>query len=460
MHLLDAANSEEANESLTKELETVRKQIRSHLEDESCKADVFGRLLKKKGRQEAMEQELQTLRGKFLLPFACQGAGEGKAVDKVAQAAQANKLCPWQSEELQNKNKMDVHSDFLADALKPIALNIDQIGDEAFRYAVTAFPVELLTTRADIELFAAIREQLITEEAVRLIGLLSHFLYWIVLGHIHPTQLPEQAKQSMVLTIQELWAMIQAPARQRLGRRGELLSKDGPAGISFVIPGFMLALKRGVEWVFQQCHPWIFTEVHTQGTLIDQMNIMFMKLFDPDCLYASFGALEASEKAIKLYRKLRVLQASIGETPATRMIHQEYRTTPLMSMLMESGANAGDAKTRQLLNRSQSESMMQFGGGSSASKDQRTQPTPLDGWRRAALYRSANKRISGLQRAGTEAINSNDKDNKAKNTFMKSASTNKIAASAAAKSSNTRSSERTSTVGSESTTTIPTLPPF
>jgi hypothetical protein len=301
-------------------------------------------------------------------------------------------------------------------------------------------------------LFAAVKEQLITSEAVRLVGLLAHLLYWTALPHIHQKsqRLPEQAKQSLVLTIQELWAAIQAPARQRLGRRGELLTKDGPAGISFVIPAFMLALKRGVEWCFQTAHPWIFQEPATTTHLIDQVNVMFMRLFDPDCLYASFGALEASERAIALWHKLAVSQASLGITPGKRMLNQAYRVTPLMSLLMRSGVAPGDAKTRVLLAKTTSESMI----NPQVDITKPNAEAPLEGWRRGALYRSANKRLAGLQRAGHETAAG--KAEKAANAgFMKSSSLPNLR-SKTRSGTITRSSERTSTVGSESVKTLRT----
>lgn len=448
MKLHDLEGSENADMNLTAELEQVRRSVRDDLEEETGKADVFGRLLRKKGKREADEKELALLKQKFLLPFAAERPGKAGVVAGTI-------LVPWQSPELKANPCIDVHDDFKKDALKPICLTISQIEEEAFRYAVTGFPVELLTTRADDELFAAIREQLVTEESVRLIGLLAHYLYWIVLSHIHePSQrLPEPSKQSLVLTIQELWSMMQAPARQRLGRRGELLSKDGPAGISFVIPAFMLAIKRGVEWCFLQQHAWIYIEQHTKIQFLDQLNVMFMHLFDPDCLYASFGSLEASEHAIKLWRKLAVLHASLGITPATRIIHQEYRTTPLMSLLMSSdGGNPCDPKTRVLLSKSSSEGKL--GSHAKADPTKSANRVPLEGWRRAALFRSANKRLSGLQRAGLEATTSKSSPalEKPRHTFMKSG--NKLPIP---RSKNPRSSERTSTVGSESTPSLAVL---
>jgi len=436
----------QGHETMTEELEKIRVKVRSDLEDESGKADVFGRLLKKKGRQDADEIELSNLKAKYLLPYAC-------------ERIDSQNLLPWQSPEVRLRPHIHVHEDFLADAKKPILLSVAQMEEECFAYAVTRFPVELLTTRADVELFAAIREQLVTEESVRLIGLLAHYLYWIVLEHIHePSQrLPDQSKQSMVLTIQELWSLIQAPARQRLGRRGELLSKDGPAGISFVIPAFMLALKRGVEWCFQQSYPFICSETVSNTQLIDQINVLFMRLFDPDCLYASFGSLLASSKAIKLWRQLGVLQASLGVTPARKVINQEFRITPLMSLLMSSdGCNPCNPKTRVLLTKSASEPMI----NAHTTDPMRTQERiPLDGWRRGALYRSANKRLNGLQRAGMEcAAGKKDVEEakQASKSFMKKQPL-RHAGHKSHSGSHTRSSGRNSTVGSDSKSTMHTL---
>lgn len=390
---------------LTDELEKYRVRVRSDLEDESGKADVFGRLLKSKGRREADEIELANLKQKYLLPFACERTG-------------SSKLLPWQSSEMRYSPHIHVPQEFLEESKKPLRLTMDEISEECFAYAVMRFPVELLTTRVDPELFAAVREQLVTEEAVRLVGLTAHFLYWIVLEHIHEAakRLPDSSKQSMMLTMQELWAMMQAPARQRLGRRGELLSKDGPAGISFVIPAFMLALKRGVEWCFQQSYPWISNDPVSNTQLVDQINVLFMRLFDPDCLYASFGSLLASKKSIDTWHKLSVMQASLGTTPARKVINQEFRTTPLMQLLMVSDGNEPtNPKTRVLLKKSQSEPMI-----NPHIKPDPTKPAdkiPVPSWGRTALFRSANKRLMGLQRVGSECVKSND--SKKPNPFMR-----------------------------------------
>lgn len=417
MQLRDLAASKSANFALTAELERVRSNARYVLEESKAKADEFGKLLKKKDKREADEQELETLKSKFILPFACELLV--KLEDDHEMLVMG---LPWQSPEFQVRQELQVPAEFMAEARQPIAMLLDTIREESVRYALYRFPVDLLTTREDPELFAAVRGQLASEEAVRITGLIAHSLYWTVLGHVHEPakRLPEPSKQSLLMTIQELWSMIQEPARKTLGRRGELLSKDGPAGISFVIPAFMLAIKRGVEWVFQQEYPWIFKQAGIKRHLIDQLNVKFMRLFDPDCIYASFGALEASTKAIKLWHKLSVLKASMGITPATRITQQEYRTTPLMALLMRSDGGAPlDPKTRRWLAKSSSDPTL----SSQVQQRRRAPPdgAPLDDWRRATLFRSASRRLIGLQRSGMEQVKGGKPRKSTTGNFMRKA---------------------------------------
>merc|ERR1719421_564910 len=84
------------------------------------------------------------------------------------------------------------------------------------------------------------------------------------------------------------------------------------------------------------------------------------------------------------------------------------------------GGNAGDPKTRVLLAKSHSDSMIS--GPQHEDPQKSIDRIPLDGWRRAALYRSANKRLNGLQRAGLETAAGKAAaiTEKAKGGFMKS----------------------------------------
>jgi len=324
---------------------------------------------------------------------------------------------PWQTEQLRTAVHIVVPADLLPVILKPIEVTLDYIFAEGVNYVENQLPLELLTTRLDPWLFAAIRERLSSPEAIRLAGLLSHLLYWTVFGHLHAPsrQLQEHTQQSLLLSIQELWSRLVEPARARLGRRGELLARDSPAGMCFVLPVFLLALKRGVEDVFFKqyhkvfCDPDYGTMLSEQ--LVDQLNVLVMNVFDPDCAYANFGALDSSAQAIKLWRKLHVVQMKLGLTPAVRMQVKEFRTTPLVLLLMNGdGGGPNHPKTRQLMQKSSSDTVLATVAGVPSTKLVPVHTSPdspshlgpprekvaphLDATRRAVLYKTARNRLA------------------------------------------------------------------
>lgn len=339
-------------------------------------------------------QELELLKQKFILPFACERPSPTGQNGTV--------LIPWQAPELQAGVNVTVPEEFVPLAQQLIAVKIQAIAEENQDYIKHRFPLKALTTRADDELFEAIRQILVSDESVRLIGLLAHLFYWDIFAHLHPVEkrIPDNTRQSLLLNVQDVWSKLQEPARKSLGRKGEILSKDGPSGVSFVLPCFILALKRGVDHIFRRQYRPIFADETFSNDFRDQLNIFFMQLFDPDCIYANFGALDCGPEAMRLSRKLGVLQSSEGFTQATRILSREYRTTPLMLLLMTSdGGNPSDARTRMLLGKSASDTVLGRMTGLSP-REEETSPCArkpcLDAFRRAMLFRVARERISGL----------------------------------------------------------------
>merc|ERR1719498_1875874 len=102
---------------------------------------------------------------------------------------------------LQANCELKVPEEHVEDALEPVCVTFEAIHTEQMKYIHDRLPLELLTTRKDPWLFAALRERLGSPEAVRLMGLLAHFLYWFVLGHLHPAgrRLPQMTSQSLML---------------------------------------------------------------------------------------------------------------------------------------------------------------------------------------------------------------------------------------------------------------------
>lgn len=436
MQMHDIAASEFANGSLVDELEHMRRQARGDHSrcDEDPELVQWG--------EEGM-REVESLKRKFILPFAA---------ERLPPGSKKTVVVPWQSPEYREHVEIQVPKQHSAELSHPISMSLDQIMEEAVEYTENRLPLELLTTRRDPWFFAAMRERLCAPEATRLTGLLAHLLYWTVFGHLRAPakRLPQPSQQSLILTLQELWSRLSDTSRSKKpGRHGELMAREAPSGASFVLPAFMLAIKRNVEGVFRRQYPKAFSDVQTGDELVarllEQLNVLVMNIFDPDCVYASFGAFDSSIEAIKMYRKLNVLQMKLGLTPATKMLGREFRTTPMMLLLMNGDGGAPEnPKTRMFLQKSASDVVLATvsaspprrpsssgGSGKDGSPASPMVLPRLDERRRQALYRTACKRIASV---GLEVVSSHQgsRASSLSTTSLPQTLTSAVAAAAAA----------------------------
>lgn len=413
MNMSDLKASEGADAVLTDDLERVRRKARKGVQEEEDEEPTLVQW------GEEGQRELAKLQKKFILPFA--------AEKKSRHHAGGTVMIPWQSQDLQADCKLDVKSDHVEEASQPVCVTLEAIYAEQSKYIYDHLPLELLTTRKDPWLFHLLRKRLLSPEAIRLVGLLAHTLYWSVLGHLHPPhkRLPKSTSQSLGLTLQELWTRLVEPIKKTVGRRGELLGNDSPAGICFVLPVFMLSIKRAVEYIFLTQYRQMFADPDfgetTLDKLVTQMNIMLMNIFDPDCAYANFGGLDGSLEAIKKWKKLHTLQMKMGLTTANRMLSREFRTTPMVMLLLNSdGSDPIDPKTRRHLQKSSSDSVLAAVSGvlpTERIEGERQRalkmgvggfsppmPRPhLDQAKRSALYRTAKQRFTFMD-SGKEVV--------------------------------------------------------
>jgi hypothetical protein len=247
MQLHDIAASEGANATLVEELERARRRVRN----DDSRSETEPALWQ---WGEDGWRELEVLKRKFILPFATERPQKGTLGMVVV---------PWQSPEHRARMQLEVVPDHIAEVREPIRITLEQIMQDGMEYAEHSLPLELLTCRRDASFFAAIREQLASPEVTRLTGLMSHLLYWLVFGHLHPPEkrLPQPTQQSMLLDLQELWSCLMDLGRFKHGRGLELLARDAPSGMSFVLSVFLLAIKRGVESIFKRQYPKAFGDL-------------------------------------------------------------------------------------------------------------------------------------------------------------------------------------------------------
>ncbi|CAE7780991.1 MCAT [Symbiodinium pilosum] len=384
MTVRDQENSHGADCSLTEDLETLQSQARGE------EGPVHKREVLRQWGKEGFE-ELELLKRKFILPFACSRGSNG--------------TISWQSPELLKANRVQVPAELVPELRKPLRISVEQLQLEAADYAENAFPLELLSTRRDPLFFDDVRQLLCSHEISRLIGLCAHLPYWNTFAHLHPPQrrLPETTRQSLVLTMQESWSRLEELARSRL-------CKADARAREFFVPVFLLFLKWGIEKALLLQYPKFLQNAdHGEDAttqLVDQINVAIMCLFDPDCAAANFGTLDSSSEAIRLWRKLHINQMKHGLTPATRTIAREFRTSPMMLLLMHGdGSGPTDPKTRRLLQNSSSGSVLAAVTGlpPAAEGSRRTRSVgPLDAARKAMLYNTAvGSRLARLAPKGT-----------------------------------------------------------
>jgi len=290
-------------------------------------------------RNEQLRHELADLKAKFVLPFACERPRKEGSFYK--------ELVPWPADGPLDVEVPDKHC---REAREPINIRLEQIRSSAVKWVNERMPLELLAApRRDEQTLTTVRTALLQPQVAKLVGLLAHLAYWLILGSCRQEadRLPEHALQSLFSAVQEEWSGFE-------GRH-----RGSPLGVSLVLPCLMLTLKCGVERCFEAQYREIMAESQLRQQLIDRINGLFMRLFDPDCVYARFGSFAGSRKALSLSRKLDLMASAQGHSGVKRLHGRSHRATPLVQAMLgaafaeEGGPSAAsDAHTRAMLQRS------------------------------------------------------------------------------------------------------------
>ena len=86
--------------------------------------------------------------------------------------------------------------------------------------------------------------------------------------------LSESALQSLFVSIHQNWAQF------------EKLYRNTKTGVSFGLPCLMLTVKRGIERCFEISYPTLMSDEVLRQQVLDRINTLLMRLFDPDGMSA------------------------------------------------------------------------------------------------------------------------------------------------------------------------------
>lgn len=374
---LDAAKSEVTAQPLSAELERVRiagggAEVGKRIGVGSSRLDAE--------RRDRLKEELVLLKAKFILPFACERSAKDGSLSGPSRKSE---LLVWPMEGPLN---IDSPEEMQKEVFQPIRVALEDVRKNTAKWVDEHMPLELLTSRRDENLWEDVRETLRHPDVARLIGLLAHLLHWVALMPLRedgPT-LSESALQSLFVSIHQNWAQF------------EKLYRNTKTGVNFGLPCLMLTVKRGIERCFEISYPTLMSDEVLRQQVLDRINTLLMRLFDPDGMYSRFGKLDGEGRAMVLSKKLDAMMASQGSTRVKRLHGRLHRATPLVRAVLgltgtqEHRGTVADTKTRVL--------MLKSDNGGTVPTGNVVNP-PQDSWRQSALLMAAKSRLP-INKAG------------------------------------------------------------
>lgn len=325
-------------------------------------------------RTERMQQELVSLKAKFVFPFACERPAREGSLSGPSRKAE---LVLWPME---GPLHIDAPTEMWEEVLQPIRITFEDVQRNTAKWVEETMPLEFLTSRKDEALQEEVRGMLKEPDVARLIGLLGHLLQWVALmpARADGPQISDSALQSLFVAIHKHWSQF------------EKIYRDSKAGVSFALPCLMLTLKRGIDRSFEISYPTLMSNESLRQNVIDRINTLLMRFFDPDCMYTRFGKFDGEGKAILLSKKLEALMAREGTSHVKRLHGRMHRSTPLVRAvlgLIGTGNGTGlvsDTKTRVM--------MLHNDLGGTVPSGSVVKP-PRDVERQAALFEAAMDRL-------------------------------------------------------------------
>lgn len=126
-----------------------------------------------------------------------------------------------------------------------------------------------------------------SDRIARQTGLVSHFVYWCVFGHINQMPLDEYHLKQLFISIAQSMSQLQV----RFNAMRELFT-------GFVMPMIMLAIRVEMEVILKVNYPLFMENKANQEKAMRLVNGVITELLDPQIYYSRFSFLESGKDAI------------------------------------------------------------------------------------------------------------------------------------------------------------------
>ena len=130
-------------------------------------------------------------------------------------------------------------------------------------------------------------EEIKSDRIARLTGLVSHFVYWCVFGHINQMPLDDYHLKQLFISICQGMSQLQVHYSQKRERFA-----------TFIMPMILLAIRVEMEVILKVNYP-LFMEVKAnEEKAMRLVNGVITELLDPKIYYSRFSFLESGKEAI------------------------------------------------------------------------------------------------------------------------------------------------------------------
>ena len=130
-------------------------------------------------------------------------------------------------------------------------------------------------------------DEIKSDRIARLTGLVSHFVYWCVFGHINQMPLDEYHLKQLFISIAQGMSQLQVAYSAKKERF-----------TSFIMPMILLSIRVEMEVILKVNYPKFMEVKENEEKAMRLVNGVITELLDPKIYYSRFSFLESGKEAI------------------------------------------------------------------------------------------------------------------------------------------------------------------
>ena len=132
-------------------------------------------------------------------------------------------------------------------------------------------------------------DEITSESTAKLIGLMCHFCYWQVFGHLNPMPLDKYHLKQLFINISKI--------KQSIEKK---FINEKRMFVNFVMPMIILALRIEMELIFKNTFPIFFSKEVHEKIGMKLLNDVVTKILDSNLFFSRFSFFESGREAINL----------------------------------------------------------------------------------------------------------------------------------------------------------------